>query len=320
MVFLFPSVARSNSSESRSSSRHNPPVITASPRSSKSSFSTDIKYIPRDTDFRPPPKSPKRFWAFSTQVTSPLPPIPDMPGHARSNSANSLLGTGAEIIRRPSEAARGMKQNAKVERRAQDPSPRSPIHHTEMEAIEARFEAVTTTEPRSAPLPSMPLSYDTIPPALPVTAPLRTKNSRTSMRSTRSRHPDEHDRRATIKPPPRSALPPIPFSSHLLSVETRPAPTSESSTIVTLEFAYSTDDQCKNDPVKLTLEMLKRGGGHLVGVIEEELSKRDKAGRGKSEQRDSLESERSGPGMTDDGETSEESELDSEYGLEALLR
>lgn len=89
---------------------------------------------------------------------------------------------------------------------------------------------------------------------------------------------------------------------------------------MTLEFAYSTDDQCKNDPVKLTLEMLKRGGGHLVGVIEEELSKRDKAGRGKSEQRDSLESERSGPGMTDDGETSEESELDSEYGLEALLR
>lgn len=90
-----------------------------------------------------------------------------------------------------------------------------------------------------------------------------------------------------------------------------------------LEFAYSTDEQRKNDPVRLTLEMLKRGGGHLVQVIEEELSKREQVGRS-GVQRDSLESERSGPSMTD-GETSEESELgsselDSGYGLEALLK
>lgn len=143
------------------------------------------------------------------------------------------------------------------------------------------------------------------------------------MKSTRTRHPDECDRRATIRPPPQSALPPIPFSHHLLSHETRPAPTAESSTVVILEFAYSTDEQRRNDPVRMTLEMLKRGGGHLVRVIEEELGRRGQVGRS-GIQRDSLESERSGPGMTD-GETSEESELgsselDSGYGLEALLK
>lgn len=259
----------------------------------------------------------------------PLPPVPDMSGHSRSGSTGSILGTGAELIRRPSEAARGMKQQSKLVIRPPLPTlPQPPTNRENMEtmSISSQCTGTTTMEPRSAPLPAISTTRhdnNTSPPDLPVTAPLRAKSSRSSIKSTRSRHPDECDRRATIRPPPQSALPPVPFTYHLLSHETRPAPTVESSTVITLEFAYSTDEQRKNDPVRLTLEMLKRGGGHLVKVIEEELSKRDQVGRS-GVQRDSLESERSGPSMTD-GETSEESdlsssELDSGYGLEALLK
>jgi hypothetical protein len=68
--------------------------------------------------------------------------------------------------------------------------------------------------------------------------------------------------------------------------------------------------------VTLPLEVLKRGGGHLVEVVERVLG-----GRSKTEQRGSVESDKSNPDLTDGESTgSEESELDSEYGLEALLR
>lgn len=99
----------------------------------------------------------------------------------------------------------------------------------------------------------------------------------------------------------------------MISHATRPALGYESSTIVTLEFAFSTDERCKNDSVKLTWEVLKRGGGHLAEVVERLL------GVNPQRQRGSLESEKSNPDLTD-GSSSEDSELGSEYGLEALLR
>jgi hypothetical protein len=68
--------------------------------------------------------------------------------------------------------------------------------------------------------------------------------------------------------------------------------------------------------VTLPLEVLERGGGHLLDVVEKALG-----GRSKIDKRGSVESDKSNPDLTDGESTgSEESELDSEYGLEALLR
>jgi hypothetical protein len=228
------------------------------------------------------------------------------------------MGSGPEIIRRPSEAARTMKQRMRADH-SRNVGP-GPMELTDMEIIGEEFEAMMK-EPTTAPLPSSSTrsAHGDQSRIIPVTAPLRTKNSRSSLKSVKARNQDEVDKRATIKPPPRTTLPPIPFSYTLLSHTTFPTPSSESSTIITLEFAYSTDEKCKNDSVKLTLEVLRRGGGHLLDVVEKLLGERPVKGRGGAEQRGSLESERSNPELTD-GESSEESEFDSEYGLEALLR
>jgi hypothetical protein len=180
---------------------------------------------------------------------------------------------------------------------------------TDMEIMGKEFD-VMTIEPTTAPLPSIPYRSGETARILPATAPLRTTSSRTSLRP-KAKTPEDIDKRSTIKPPPRSQLPPIPFSHHLVSHTTRPALGPDLSTIITLDFAFSTDERCKNDSVKLTWEVLKRGGGHLVEVVEKLL--------GSKSQRSSLESEKSNPDLTD-GESSEDSELGSEYGLEALLR
>lgn len=332
MVFLFNSVSRSSSSESqsKSTSRHQTqPPPPKSPTSSTSSFFTEALPLPQPVKETPrlPPKSPKRFWAFSTQVAVPLPPMPDMSiSHGRSNSAGSgsiSLGAGAEVIRRPSQASRGMRQHAKVDSRERHPRPAPAPPIVETLELDKQIDSLSLTmEPTSAPLPDTSPIVNTASQSIPVTAPLRTRNSRASLKSTRSKIVDENDRRATIRPPPRSALPPIPFSHYLLSSDTRPAPSKESRVVITLEFAYSTDDQCRNDPVRLTLEMLKRGGGHLYNVVQEEVAKHDQGDKvgHKTEQRDSLESQGSRPDLTDGETTSEESELDSEYGLEALLK
>ena len=333
MIFQFPStVQRSNSSESeanpiatrtyhyeRSSTLHaihNPhPPASSNPRDSTSSFGSETADPPRRPKSPPPPpiprdlppKSPKRFWAFSTQ--SP-PPLPVMPAHVRSSSTNSIgLGTGAEIVRRPSEASRTMKQRAKLDRSSRNVGP-GPMELTDMEIMGKEFETMII-EPTTAPLPSIPFRHGDTGRILPATAPLRTKSSQTSFKSLKPKSQEAIDKRSTIKPAPRSQLPPIPFSHHLVSHNIRPALGTESSTIVTLEFAFSTDENCKNDSVKLTWDVLKRGGGHLGELVEKLL--------GTKSQRGSLESEKSNPDLTD-GSSSEDSGLGSEYGLEALLR
>lgn len=181
---------------------------------------------------------------------------------------------------------------------------------TDMEIMGKEFETMMI-EPTTAPLPSIPFRHGDTGRILPATAPLRTKSSQTSFKSLKPKSQEDIDKRSTIKPAPRSQLPPIPFSHHLVSHNIRPALGTESSTIVTLEFAFSTDENCKNDSVKLTWDVLKRGGGHLGELVEKLL--------GTKSQRGSLESEKSNPDLTD-GSSSEESELGSEYGLEALLR
>jgi hypothetical protein len=192
---------------------------------------------------------------------------------------------------------------------------------TDMEVLGKEFDTMMQ-EPNTAPLPSGNYGQGELPRMLPSTAPLRTKSSRTSLKSVKANRHEETDKRATIKPPPRTLLPPVPFSYHLLCHTSRPASGSGSTTIITLDFAYSTEEACSNTSVKLTWEILKRGGGHLVDTIEKVLNVRPQKGRAGLEQRGSLESEKSNPDLTD-GESSEDSELGSEeYGinLEALLR
>jgi hypothetical protein len=204
-----------------------------------------------------------------------------------------------------------MKQRAKLDRPSRNVGP-GPMELTDMEIMGKEFDTMMI-EPTTAPLPSLPYHRGEGTRILPATAPLRTKTSHASFKSVKPKTQEELDKRSTIKPAPRSQLPPIPFSHHLISHNTRPAPGAESSTIIRLDFAFSTDKSCKNDSVKLTWEVLKRGGGHLTECVEKLL------GVNPQKQRGSLESEKSNPDLTD-GESSEDSELGSEYGLEALLR
>jgi hypothetical protein len=246
-----------------------------------------------------------------------------MPSHIRSSSTNSIgLGTGAEIIRRPSEAPRTMKQRSerKYDRGSRNSGP-GPMALTDMEVLGKEFDTMMQ-EPNTAPLPLQNYGQGELPRMLPATAPLRTKSCRSSLKSVKANRHEETDKRATIEPPPRTLLPPIPFSYHLISQTSRPASDLDSSTIITLDFAYSTEEKCANNSVKLTWETLKRGGGHLTDTIDKLLNVRQQKGRAGLEQRGSLESEKSNPDLTD-GESSEDSELGSEeYGidLEALLR
>ncbi|KAK4683516.1 hypothetical protein P7C73_g6733, partial [Tremellales sp. Uapishka_1] len=105
--------------------------------------------------------------------------------------------------------------------------------------------------------------------------------------------------------PPKGPCPPIPFSATLLSHSKKYSPTLASSVLITLEFAYSLDDPPRNVPVTLPLDLLRRLGQdiHLVAFIERQLD----------------EGERLEPDLTD-GESAADSDLESDYGLSALLR
>lgn len=136
MGLTFPSIQRSNSSESTKGDRHqyhykrtstlppaliyevphqHPPYTARTRLTSGSSFGSESpRTPPRPKSPPPPPKSPKRFWGFSAQVHPPLPSIANLSSHTRSDSTNSTgLGTGATVVRRPSEAAKTMKQRDK---------------------------------------------------------------------------------------------------------------------------------------------------------------------------------------------------------------
>ncbi|TYJ54849.1 hypothetical protein B9479_004440 [Cryptococcus floricola] len=138
--------------------------------------------------------------------------------------------------------------------------------------------------------------------------------------------------RTTIKPPPRtSSKPDTPFHATLLSLTRKPLPRlptgeQESVTLVNIEFAYSLSDPAKNENVTLPLEVLRNGGGFLgewvqgcLIVQEEEERKAREKEREQREEKEVLmkERERKMPAMTD-GESAEESDLDSDYELNLL--
>ena len=117
--------------------------------------------------------------------------------------------------------------------------------------------------------------------------------------------PSRDDRRLTVRPPPpRMALPPTPFTATLLSKTTRASPTAKSETLITLEFGYSLDDSPRTSRAVIPWPVLIHAGGHVVRFIQEHLEE---------------EGEEDRPDMTD-GSSAEESDLESEYGLDALLK
>lgn len=117
----------------------------------------------------------------------------------------------------------------------------------------------------------------------------------------------KQERRTTVRPPPRLALPP--FHALLTSKSTRPAPTGKNEILVVLEFGYSLDDPPKNTSVTLPWVVLGGAGGHLVRFIKDNLTDEEE------ERCVSM-----APEMTD-GSSAEDSDLDSDsYDLNDLLR
>jgi hypothetical protein len=164
----------------------------------------------------------------------------------------------------------------------------------------------------------------------------------------------ERDRewnRATLKPPPKSALPPTPvlsqrtsedsppvpiapFGATLLSCSTRQAAPGEDITLITIHFAYSLEDKPDTSCVTLPLSALLSTGGQLIRFVEDQLARLNSEAPTVQERRMSAASdytdrnalaegmeghEELRPEMTD-GESAEESDVDSEYGLTTLLR
>ena len=134
------------------------------------------------------PKSPRRFFTFSPLGSITSPPVPKLPspgssGHTPqssvSSSASYALGGGAQVVRTPSEARRGMKHQHLITRPSLSPTteglPRPPsrsyFHNSASRSTPAQMYANGYGK------------YDDIPvPPVPATAPIRTRPSQTSLR------------------------------------------------------------------------------------------------------------------------------------------
>ena len=272
------------------------------------------------------PKSPKRFFAFSKEPLPPLPPlplsgayspppltIPLTPNSSYSSGKSPTLGYGAQIVRRPSDARRGMRQ------------PLTAGLVTSSASREESRPFAPTSAPMLRPVPNPPLMrasppHRLLPLSSQASNSLRERKPNLKLKSsisstTSSNSPswdtpesdwDRTSRRSTVRPPPRMR-PPSPFSATLLSQSTRPSPNSSSHVLVTLAFGYSLDDPPSNTTVTLSWEHLRYSGGYVVRFIEHHLNQRAE--------------EEAKPEMTD-GESADEtdSDLASDSGLDALLR
>lgn len=118
------------------------------------------------------------------------------------------------------------------------------------------------------------------------------------------RYSEKKNRRSTIKPLPKTVNV-EPFEATLIGKTVKPSPTSENTILVTLQFGFSTEDPPRNDNITIPFLKLKEGGGELVRWLEGLMP----PGELPSGQ----------PEMTD-GSSADESDLESEYDLNNLLR
>lgn len=314
-----------------------------------------------------PSESKKPSWRFFSSSTAPpvptLPtqPIPSPPrlrtsvsasaiplstsarGHYRTHSSlakftpasgtdfSPTLGSGAQVVRTPSEARRGIM---KVRQKA---VPRPTIAQSAdlpmMEECDRRVSlSITARAPSSAPLGTEKGLHKSSCMAT-VGNRDRDENRKSSRRShiiPSSARDSERTHRATFIPPSIPTSVPtqttVPFSAALLDITQKPAPTSSDQILVKLESGFSLDERSNTSTITLPYEILQRGGGLLgrfvQGHLEEMKDRADQAADEEDRIRivSDVPSFGSKPGMTD-GDSASESDLDSEeYGSSALLR
>ncbi len=278
------------------------------------------------------PKSPRRFFIFSRDPLPPLPPLPPTfacsppptkVSHTPNSSYSSCLSTnssslgcGAQVVRRPSDARRTMKQpltaglvtSSLSREKLRSPGPTSaPVSRSRPSQPSMKYSPpIQGSPPVSNSLPTVQRHRRSI---LKVKTSIASTYSSSSPLCTPSHDDHQSDwdarsRRVTVRPPPKQN-PPSPFAATLLLHSTCPSPTSSSHTLITLSFAYALDDPPTNIPVTIPWDALRHVGGHLVRFVEQHLG-------GNSV-------EEGKPGLTD-GERAEESDLDSDHSLGALLR
>jgi len=269
------------------------------------------------------PRSPKRFFNFSKDPLPPLPPpaptaayspppvkVTHTANSSFSSNNSSPLGQGAQIVRRPSDARRAMRQPFTAG------LPTSTSSRGDFRESPPASAPMLRPRPSQPSMPSPPHEVKPMRPQVSIShldrrSTLKLKPSISSTSSSISPSSDTPEwewgirsRRSTVRPPPRPS-PPSPFNAILLSHSSRPSPTASSHVLINLSFGYSLDDPPSNNTITIPWERICRAGGHLARFVERHLG--DEA------------EEEGKPDMTD-GESADDSDLDSDYGLGELLR
>ncbi|WWC98056.1 hypothetical protein V866_004946 [Kwoniella sp. B9012] len=137
------------------------------------------------------------------------------------------------------------------------------------------------------------------------------------------RRPSLSSNRSTIRPLPpasrtsaRLSAVQTPFHATILEDTSRPLPAGQSDLLLlNLEFAYLLDDKPNNEKVILPIEVVRQyGSNRLVDWLDRHLTR---SGNGNNKK--VISTVTTMPEMTD-GESAEESDLESDNGLTALLR
>ena len=174
------------------------------------------------------------------------------------------------------------------------------------------YDPISTFDPFGTS--NSPSSQSTLSPMTP--GPIQVEN-----------YDEKRNRRSTLKPNPplrpSSHKPSEPFDATLVNKNIKPSPTIQTVILVSIQFGFTSEDPPRNDNVVIPFLKLRQGGGKLVNWLE---------GLMPAEEIDSLDVPLSGqaapkvggnvpgqPEMTD-GSSAEESDLDSEYDLNNLLR
>ncbi|WWC63952.1 uncharacterized protein I303_106558 [Kwoniella dejecticola CBS 10117] len=173
--------------------------------------------------------------------------------------------------------------------------------------------------------PSSPAEFTPSPLSPGPNAPISRFSRRPSLlsdRSTLKTQPHRPPTRISVKPTPTPAAAPrrisvqTPFHATMLQdkVQLLPDPNSPNLILLNLEFAYSLDEKPNNEKVIIPLQILqKQAPNQLVAWIERYLS------RSQISDKKVVSTVTTIPEMTD-GESAEESDLESDNGLNALLR
>ncbi|ORX39204.1 hypothetical protein BD324DRAFT_618837 [Kockovaella imperatae] len=249
------------------------------------------------------------------------------------SSSTSSLGNGAQIVKTPLDAMRDLRpplrnktsskslaqishsQSRWSQSSSEDPSPsdRRQTLKAKLSLHSMSTKASTPKLPELKHLRSQPSLGGWYPQGMePFDSPDRRsdavgpatgfENRRQSQCFSEKQMRDA--RRSTVKPPRRS--PSTPFKASLISKFVRPAPTAKSEILITLQFGFSSMPP-RNTHVTLPWHILREAGGQLAEFVSDYVDTRRESGMSDK------------PSMTD-GSSASESDLESEFDLDTLLR